>query len=209
MSTSAVLLVPANRHLFAITFGFGRLLLLPGVADDRFGLRVTLNAVDHTQIRSVDRLTLDSPAPHSQIQASRAANIGEFGLNVDQDLLRAVTGNPRDTTLGKRLTGKDALRTTGPFTLPELPALLRRFLAESKKPTTGITSPGSITSRKSKAHHCVKRLMALFRSGSVAKNSMGCGWPFPNAWIGRTLRRSRTAQHPAQNTTRTSTCARS
>jgi len=133
MSTSAVLVVPASRRLFAITFGFGRLLLQPGVADDRFGLRVTLNAVNHTQIRSVDRLTLDSPAPHSQIQASRAANIGDFGINIDQDLLRAVMGNPRDEALGKRLTGKDALRTTGPFTILDLPAILRRFLAESRK----------------------------------------------------------------------------
>jgi hypothetical protein len=55
---------------------------------------VTLNAVDHTQIRSVDRETLDSPAPHSQIQARKAASITEFGLDVDQDLLRAVTGIP-------------------------------------------------------------------------------------------------------------------
>ncbi len=133
MTPSAVLLLEAGRRVFAIAFGFGRLLLQPGVTDERFGLKVTLNAVDHTQIRSVDRLTLDSPAPHSQIQASRAANIGDFGLNIDQDLLRAVTGNPRDKTLGKRLTGKDALRTTGPFTLDNLPALLRRFLAESKK----------------------------------------------------------------------------
>lgn len=133
MSASALLLITASRRRFAIAFGYGRLLLQPGVADDRFGLRVTLNAVDHTQISSVDRLTLDSAAPHSQIQASRAANIIDFGLNIDQDLLRAVTGVPRDTTLGRRLTGKDALRTTGPFSLSEIPDLLRRFLLESKK----------------------------------------------------------------------------
>jgi uncharacterized protein (TIGR04141 family) len=132
-STSAVLLIRTGVRDFAITFGFGRTLLNPGVADDRFGLKVTLNAVDPTQIRSVDRETLDSPAPHSQIQARVPANIAEFGLDVDQDLLRAVTGIPRDTTLGKRLTGKDALRTTGPFTVDALPALLRRYLAESKK----------------------------------------------------------------------------
>jgi uncharacterized protein (TIGR04141 family) len=133
MSTSAVLLIAASNRVFAVTFGFGRLLLQPGTTDDRFGLKVTLNAVDHTKIRSVDRLTLDSPAPHSQIQASRAVNITDFGLNIDQDLLRAVTGNPIDTTLGKRLTGKDALRTTGSFTLNDLPPLLQRYLTESKK----------------------------------------------------------------------------
>jgi uncharacterized protein (TIGR04141 family) len=133
VSTAAVLIITSSKRLFAIAFGFGRMLLQPGVADERFGLKVTLNAVDHTQIRSVDCETLDSPAPHSQIQARVAASIAEFGLDVDQDLLRAVTGIPRDESLGKRLTGKDALRTTGPFTLAALPALLHRYLDESKK----------------------------------------------------------------------------
>lgn len=133
MSSSAILLIRTGRRIFAIAFGFGRMLLSPGTTDERFGLNVTLNAVDHTQIRSIDRETLDSPAPHSQIQARVAASITEFGLDIDQDLLRAVTGIPRDKTLGKRLTGKDALRTTGPFTLEGLPPLLRRCLAESKK----------------------------------------------------------------------------
>ena len=133
MSTSAIFLIHTGGRRFAISFGFGRLLLQPGATDDHFGLKVTLNAVDHTQIRSIDRETLDSPAPHSQIQARVAASISEFGLDVDQDLLRAVTGIPRDKTLGKRLTGKDALRTTGPFTIEALPALLRRYRAESKK----------------------------------------------------------------------------
>jgi uncharacterized protein (TIGR04141 family) len=91
-STSAVLLVRTGGRTFAIAFGFGRILLQPGTTDDRFRPWVTLNAVDHTQIRSVDRETLDSPAPHSQIQARKAASITEFGLDVDQDLLRAVTG---------------------------------------------------------------------------------------------------------------------
>jgi uncharacterized protein (TIGR04141 family) len=133
MSTSAALLLRTGGRTFAVAFGFGRMLLHPGSTDERFGLKVTLNAVDHEKIQSIDRETLDSPAPHSQIQARVAANITEFGLDVDQDLLRAVTGKPRDKTLGKRLTGKDALRTTGPFTLEALPALLRRYLAESKK----------------------------------------------------------------------------
>jgi uncharacterized protein (TIGR04141 family) len=133
VTNSAVLLIGAARRHFAIAFGFGRHLLQPGVVDDRFGLKVTLNAVDHTQIHSVDRLTLDSPAPHSQIQAAKAATITDFGLDIDQDLLRAVTGNPRDTTLGTRLTGKDGLRTTGAFTLERLPSLLRQYLVESNK----------------------------------------------------------------------------
>jgi len=132
-STSAILLTKVNNRLFAVTFGGGHLLLRDGVTDEGFGLKVTLNAVDHNQIRNVDRETLDSATPHSQIQANKGTNITDFGLNIEQDLLRAVTGTPRDQTLGKKLTGKDGLKTTGPFTLATLQDLLARFLAESKK----------------------------------------------------------------------------
>ena len=116
-----------------MTFGGGHLPLRDGVTDEGFGLKVTLNAVDHNQIRNVDRETLDSVTPHSQIQANKGTNITYFGLNIEQDLLRAVTGTPRDLTLGKKLTGKDGLKTTGPFTLATLRDLLARFLLESKK----------------------------------------------------------------------------
>jgi uncharacterized protein (TIGR04141 family) len=64
-----------------------------------FGLSTggsTSSSQGWSQIRSVDRLTLHSPALRSQIQAIRAVDITDFSLDLDRDLLRAVTGNPRD-----------------------------------------------------------------------------------------------------------------
>jgi uncharacterized protein (TIGR04141 family) len=134
MSSSAVLIVHTGSRRFAVTFGTGRSLLQPDTTEERFGLKVTLNAVDPAKIRSVERLTMDSPAPHSQIQARTGVDIRDFGLDLDQDLLREVAGPPRDSkALGLRLTGKDALHATADITLEQLPAQLRRYLAESKK----------------------------------------------------------------------------
>lgn len=133
-NASALLFVPRDDRLFALTFGYGRGLLTPGSWEEDFGLRVTLNSVDVKKIRSVDRATLDSIGQHSRIQASREAAMGEFGLDLDQDLLQAVTGVPTDIQLGKQLTGKDALNVKLPITLEKLPGLLDRYAtqAESK-----------------------------------------------------------------------------
>ena len=131
-NASALLLVPREGRLFALTFGYGRSLLKPGSWEEDFGLRVTLNSVDVKKIRSVDRATLDSIGQHSRIQASREATMGEFGLDLEQDLLQAVTGVPTDITLGKQLTGKDALNVKLPITLDKLPALLDRYAAQSE-----------------------------------------------------------------------------
>jgi uncharacterized protein (TIGR04141 family) len=67
--------------------------------------------------------------------------MSEFGLDVEQDLLRAVTGVPLDTTLGHKLTGRDALQVTRPVNLAEIPALLLRFLAEFSKDDFKIRFP--------------------------------------------------------------------
>ncbi|MCL5746179.1 MAG: TIGR04141 family sporadically distributed protein, partial [Acidobacteria bacterium] len=131
-SSSAVMILPVAKRLFALTFGYGRSLLSPGAVEEQFGLKVTLNGVGAQQIRSVDRLSLDT-AQHSRVQAIRLTPIGEFGLDIDQDLLRAVTGVPKDETLGRSLTGRDALQVTVKLELQDLPELLKRLLEEYAK----------------------------------------------------------------------------
>ena len=131
-SASAVLFVSTSNRLFALTFGYGRSLLTPGAWEEDFGLKVTLNSVDRTKIKTVDRITLDAIGQHSRIQASRDASIGEFGLDLEQDFLRAVTGKSLDPALGTLLTGKDALTATVTISPEQIPELLRLYLAQSE-----------------------------------------------------------------------------
>jgi uncharacterized protein (TIGR04141 family) len=127
-NSAALLLVTVDDREFAITFGYGRSLLVPGCWEEHFGLRVTLNSVDPARIRSIDRMKFDTISQQSQIQASREASIADFGLDVEQDLLRAVTGKPKDEKFGLTLTGKDALHTKVRVTLETLPELLSGYL---------------------------------------------------------------------------------
>jgi len=132
-STAAVWLVETQGRTLALTFGYGRNLLKPGTYEEDFGLRITLNAVDPNRIKAIDRMTLDAVAQQTRIQAIRDASMSEFGLDVEQDLLGAVTGVPVDRTLGNRFTGRDALQASVPIKLPEVPSLLAKFLTEYAK----------------------------------------------------------------------------
>jgi uncharacterized protein (TIGR04141 family) len=132
-STAAVWLLEAGGRLLALTFGYGRNLLKPGVWEEDFGLRVTLNAVDPDKIKAVDKITLDSVAQQSRTQASRDARMSEFGLDVEQDLLRAVVGAPVDQKLGARLAGRDALQATVAVELGGISQLLERYLEEFRR----------------------------------------------------------------------------
>jgi len=128
--TAAVFFVEAQNRLFAITFGYGRLLLDGGCYEENFGFRVVLNTVDPKEIRCVDAQTLDAIPILRRTQASTKTGMREMGINADQDLLYAVTGKPKDNVLGTQVTGKDALRMSVAVSVDKLPKLLERLLAE-------------------------------------------------------------------------------
>jgi len=127
-SVSAVYLTRAHGRTFALTFGYGQSMLQPGACEERFGLRTTLNLVDPDRLRSIDRKVFEAVFRQGREQSSEPTKVANFGLNVETDLVRAVTGEPLDKTHGQRLSGSDVLVTEVPATLVGLPQLLGGYL---------------------------------------------------------------------------------
>jgi uncharacterized protein (TIGR04141 family) len=119
-SLGAVLVVKHGSSMYAIVFGYGRSLLGEGVLEERFGLRATLNAVEPSQLRSVDHKRLEAVSRHTREELSRAGTLDQFGLDVDRDLLRAVTGAPSDKKYGRRMSGGDSLTVVADIPLASL-----------------------------------------------------------------------------------------
>jgi uncharacterized protein (TIGR04141 family) len=119
-TAAAVLFVQASARLFAVTFGQGRHLLHPEAFEIDFGLKVTLNSVDATKLRSLDLRTFEELTLHTRRQVSRSSSLEAFNVDVRRDLLGSVTGEPSDTTLARRLTGRDALSFIGPLAFSDL-----------------------------------------------------------------------------------------
>ena len=76
----------------------------------------------------MDKTAFDALATHSRVQTSREASAIEFGLDVERDLVRAVTGSPDEVELGHRLHGVDSLMATVRIELADVPGLLRNYL---------------------------------------------------------------------------------
>jgi uncharacterized protein (TIGR04141 family) len=131
-STAAVLILKVSNRWFALTFGYGAGLLRDEVVEERFGIRVCVNCIDPSSIRSIDKKSFDALQTQSRVQTSRAASIGNFGLDVEQDLLKATTGKPKDEALGERMTGMDALSVGVRANLLALPPLLEKYEAASR-----------------------------------------------------------------------------
>ncbi len=133
--TSAVLIVSEGNRYFAMTFGYGKSLLLADCYEENFGLRTVLNSVDPEKLRSVDIQSLDAVPFNKRSQASVATAIADFGLDIEQDLVYAATGKPKDVYLGKQLTGKDALKISVPILAEDIPGLLNKLSAQYEAET--------------------------------------------------------------------------
>lgn len=127
-SGSGVLLVPAGKHLLAVSFGYGRFLLKPDALAQDFGLKVVLNSVDHTQIKSVDARTFDELTVHTRRGVSRDSSFAAFGLDVARDLLRGITGTSSTEGIEGALSGAAALTLNTAVQVPQLPGLAQTLV---------------------------------------------------------------------------------
>jgi len=142
-SARGVLLVPVthkNKTVnFIVSFGLGRHLLKPGVIEDRFGLKVVLNSVNPESLRSIDKTTLGSVPKHTREQIGKDSIAGDFGIDIEQDLVSSVTGKSRAEygQLGKTITGKDALAVSAKVDVSNIQDFLafcyERYLSDEYK----------------------------------------------------------------------------
>ncbi len=112
-SSSAVLIIKAQDNTMAFTFGYGRYLIDTKYFVHDFGIKTALNTLKHDSLRSVDIFTLDDQAVQKKSQATREADVSVFGIDISKDVLRAVTGSPKDGVNLKNVSGGDSVFSFG------------------------------------------------------------------------------------------------
>ena len=113
-TAGALLLIRAHGRIFAVPFGYGRLLLRPSAQVRDFGVKIALNVIDVDKgIRSLDLMNTEDMTVNRRVQTSRAARLSVFGVNKSKDFLRAIAGKPMDGfSFGRTVVGTDAASVT-------------------------------------------------------------------------------------------------
>lgn len=125
---AAAFFVQVKGRCFVLVFGQGgRFLLKDDVIEERFGLLCALNAVDPKTFRCVDVQSLNAIESQMRIQSGQETTPDQFGLSVEQDMLKAIVGSPSNSVLGNRMTGSDALSVSVRLNLSDLPFLLDQY----------------------------------------------------------------------------------
>ena len=135
---SVLLLVRPRRprRILAFVFGYARALLKPSSYETDFGLKVVMNVVDPDKLRCLDASTLEEIPVQTKKQASRVSALEMFEVDPDSDMLRALTGTPKEQLedgtkprLGKVVSGSAALAVRPNLRFDELGDLSRELLA--------------------------------------------------------------------------------
>lgn len=134
-STGAVLSIPWKQRTFLVAFGQGWHNIDSARIETEFGLRTALNILDPTSIRSIDKSTLEAQPTQMREQSGRATDVQYFGIDVERDLLRAVTGRPVDKYFGNRVSGLDSIHLSVELNPEDLPGLLDQLLVAYRSDT--------------------------------------------------------------------------
>ena len=119
-------------RILVLTFGTGHLALEPECIERSFGLKVVLNTVARSQLRTLDVASLDATVIQRRTQASRDIDINELGMDRYRDLLRLAAGTPSDVALARTLSGRDSLTLNRQYTITEIQPLCAKLLTLSE-----------------------------------------------------------------------------
>jgi uncharacterized protein (TIGR04141 family) len=132
-SAAAVLIVPLEKRTVVLTFGQGRHLIDVQSVENRFGRRVSLNAIAEDRVRSLDKQNFETIGRHTRVQSNKEARPTDLGIDFDEDLLRTLAGAPSDSDLGKTLSGVDSLHAMVAVDLSSLRTLLEIYVEQFDK----------------------------------------------------------------------------
>ncbi|OCX54278.1 hypothetical protein BEL04_08450 [Mucilaginibacter sp. PPCGB 2223] len=110
---AAVLFVPTTKQRQLIyVFGYGFLSVQIGFTEWDFGLKVVLNSVYSDGLKSVDSHSLDYKAKNRRVQLGTQGSVGEFDIDIMQDLVSHISGLSSDKNFAKTLSGGESLHLT-------------------------------------------------------------------------------------------------
>jgi len=94
---------------FGISFGHGWQMFKDGVIVEQFGIKTALSIIKD-EIKKIEKKNFKNGLKDVSEQLGKVGSVADFGFDVEQDIMRAVVGEPENQDLyGKNVVGKDAI----------------------------------------------------------------------------------------------------
>ena len=129
-SASGVLVIPVEIdekfRIFALSFGHGHSMIAKEAIEPRFGLITALNLASGGSLRAIKGSTVAGNARKTREQLPLQANIDEFSLDIERDLLEGVTIKTKANSFAEgTMTGSDSLGVSAAEDIESIEDFLR------------------------------------------------------------------------------------
>ena len=126
-STCSLLMFVTERRVFVATFGHGWMYLRDTALEPDFGLKVSLNALDESRLRRLERANLGDALRGVSLSPFHR-DFRSFGLEDALDLIRKLSGSTREEASADVMAGAQSLKLSGKISLGDLPSLAQESL---------------------------------------------------------------------------------
>ena len=131
-SACALMMFEESGRTFAANFAHGWMYLNEAMLEPDFGLKVSINALDETRIKRLERANLGDALREVSLSPFHR-EFNSFAIDDALDLVRKIGGSVRDENLTDEasinvMTGARSLRIAGEFSLSDLPRIARGTL---------------------------------------------------------------------------------
>lgn len=113
-STASGLYITKTRYdnkdiYFGLSFGHGWQMFKDGVIVEQFGIKTALSIIK-SEIKKIEKKNFKNGLKDVSEQLGKIGTVADFGFDIEQDIMRAVVGEPENQALfGKNVVGKDAI----------------------------------------------------------------------------------------------------
>ncbi len=95
--------------LFGLSFGHGWQMFKDGVIVEQFGIKTALSIIK-SEVKKIEKKNFKNGLKDVSEQLGKIGTVADFGFDIEQDIMRAVVGEPENQELyGKNAVGKDAI----------------------------------------------------------------------------------------------------
>lgn len=132
-----LILLHASERIFAVNFGYSHTVLDRSKVESNFGIRICANSLDPDQLKTIDSRNLDINTKQQRTNLSSVSNLSSFGVEIDEEWIRFLSGKPMNEDIAKSLAGSDSLRINVDIKLDQLDEecsyLYELYLSDSYK----------------------------------------------------------------------------
>ena len=131
-NAKAVLLTRVNtaqdgERIFAIVMGYGKSMLKDNIVEERFGLKVVLNTIKPDSLRRINKKDIGGNQKLTYEQLPKKADIAEFGIDINRDLVSYITGISDDKDYSEGvIAGGDILSLSAEVDITNIKNFLKK-----------------------------------------------------------------------------------